>query len=186
MVSLELSEEHMKNMYASAEAPGSEILKFRQMSDTPDREYLMNLQGLFSGKTSGDLDSVPGYYAGTTSYRWVQNAQALNQHRLLRHLEEDQEDGPVDPVIQEAVADMERVIPTLTPSAARTEAYQSAKALSKRPALKGPARGFAYKVADEFGARRTPSYKKPKSYTKAGYTKDAQGNTIWVPAKPIY
>ena len=47
--------------------PGSEILTYRQVEERPYRDFLMHQQGFLSGKTAGDLESVPGYYGGTAS-----------------------------------------------------------------------------------------------------------------------
>lgn len=131
------------------ETPGSAILKGHQISDSPPADFLMHPQGLFSGKVEGDLDSVPGYYGGTASYKWVQNARALTQHRLQRvkaakarneHLPFDFEFPPRH---------------GLSPSDARIAAFQAAKARqAKKETRKTPARGQRYKSSDEFGARR--------------------------------
>ena len=169
-----LSEEHMKEMYSSFEAPGSEILKYRQMGDTPEPEYLMHLQGFFSGKSADDLDSVPGYYGGTASYQFVQNAYALNQHRVLRHLMGDEETGT------ETISGVSAVPPTLqshlTPSAARIEAYEHARNVSQRPELRGPPRGFAYKMQGAEGANR-------RALRKGSWKKNKDGEWIYTPGE---
>jgi len=167
-----LTDEHMKEMYASFEAPGSEVLKYRQMGDTPEPEYLMHLQGFFSGKSVEDLDSVPGYYGGTASYQFVQNAYALNQHRVLRHLMGDEVDDnnggvpAVPPTLQSH----------LTPSAARIEAYEHARAVSKRPDLRGPPRGYAYKQQGAEGASR-------RALRKGSWKKNTNGDWIFTPGE---
>lgn len=182
----------MQLMYANNEAPGSEILKYRQAGDTPASDYLMTLpQGMFSGKAVGDLDSVPGYYGGTASYKFVQNAHALNQARLIRHFEfgeeeEEEELTPseLDAIKQDALSGI--VLPTLTPSESRIEAYEAAKRMGQRPPLKGPARGYKYKVADQYGARKQPKFRRIRRETKGAYKRNANGDMVWVPGQKYY
>jgi len=117
----------------------------------------MHQQGLFSGKTEGDLESIPGYYGGTASYQFVQNAKALNQHRVVRHLK------------QAALAEQAgSFLPSLTPSAARIAAYKAAKSLKGVKTLTGPARGEAIKSTVE---KKAPS----------NFIKDANGNMVYRP-----
>lgn len=198
MVSRELSDEYMKKMYASAEAPGSEILKFRQMGDTPERDYLMHLQGLFSGKATGDLDSVPGYYGATTSYRFVQNAHALNQHRLVRYLDgEDEvaairksreENARLSSATDDLLDFMKPILlkSGLTPSLTRIDAYKAARDSRKRKTVKGLARGPKLKKAGEFGARAEPKYRDPLKVKKAYYEKKDDGAIVYHPEETIY
>jgi len=162
------------------ETPGSTILKSRQMSDTPDREYLMNLQGMFSGKTEGDLDSIPGYYGGTASYKFVQNAHAVRQHRALRRR-----------AARSAAAEdaAENLQSHLTPSDARVAAYQSARSKAlKKKAVKSKARGTEYKYAGQFGATTRPRGKEgdPTKQIRRGvwYT-DESGNRVFDPERVV-
>jgi hypothetical protein len=156
------------------ETPGSAILKHRAMDDTPPRDYLMNLQGMFSGKTEGDLDSVPGYYGGTASYRFVQNARALNQHRVIRH-------NQVKSAESEAAVNLQS---HLTPTATRVAAYKAAMSSNLKSPLKTAARGNAYKRAGEFGAATVPKKETPSYQYKTGkWTKvrnPATGEMDWV------
>lgn len=153
------------------ETPGSAILFARQEHERPD---LMHQQGLFSGKTVGHLDSVPGFYGGTKSYKWVQNTRATTQHRLVR-------------VVRGLEGDVERDLmrPTLAPSAARIAAYKHAKAISEsRPTLRGPARGPSnIKYAGEFGAVERP-HKKAMAGTWKKVTKNGIDEWIYTPAHP--
>jgi hypothetical protein len=155
------------------ETPGSAILQMRQIADTPDKDFLMNQQGLFSGKTEGDLDSVPGYYGGTASYKFVQNAKALNQHRVQRY---------VKSMRREEMA-VERLLPSLTPSETRVAAYKAAQAVRGVKTLQGNARGDKLKEAQS-GLRLTMDgviKKKDLVKAKSNFVKDEKGNLVYRP-----
>jgi hypothetical protein len=122
--------------------PGSEVLVNAQIQERPYRDFLMHQQGFLSGKTEGDLDSVPGYYGGTASYKFVQNAKHLNKLRVTRYtLHRDlghhyDEYGRVQP---ESVAGL------------REESLAAAKAVPYVPySSVGP--DMAFKEADQYGA----------------------------------
>jgi hypothetical protein len=138
----------------------------------------MHLQGMFSGKVEGDLDSVPGYYGGTASYKWVQNAKALNHLRVARHYKTP-ETGPPPST--------DRILHGLSPSASRIKAYEEAKARHARPTVKSEARGLKYKFANEHGAQRAPKLVAPKVPKKPSGTWeiDANGNRVYKPPKPV-
>jgi hypothetical protein len=152
------------------ETPGSAILFARQEHERPD---LMHQQGLYSGKTVGDLDSVPGFYGGTKSYKWVQNTRATTQHRIVR-------------VKRGLEGDEERIMltPTLGPSAARIAAYKHAKAISEsRPTLRGPAQGPKIKYAGEFGGFPKPQKgERPGTWKKV--MKNGKEEWIYTPHHP--
>jgi len=165
------------------ETPGSQVLFKRQLQDAPEPDYLMHLQGLFSGKTVGSLDSVPGYYGGTASYKWVQNAKALNQIRRTRNTltpEAPERDAP-------------ELLPTLMPSDARIAAYEAAKALSStRKGVKTPARGKIYKTAGRYNEDKTVfqgayiesrprRYRKYERRPQSNFIKDEAGNMVYRP-----
>jgi hypothetical protein len=154
------------------ETPGSAILKNRQIADTPDRDFLMNQQGLFSGKTEGDLDSVPGYYGGTASYKFVQNARALNQHRVQRFLKSSRREDMA----------VERLLPTLTPSETRIAAYKAAQGIR---GVKPPseARGAKLKEAQSGLRVAMDGVIKHKDLVKAksNFIKDEKGNLVYRP-----
>jgi hypothetical protein len=158
-----------------SEIPGSLILKGRQFEDVPDRDFLMHQQGLFSGKTVGDLDSVPGYYGGTASYKFVQNAHVFKQHRRVRYRDQtaiNAESGV-------------KLAPTLRPSEVRIAAYKLAKLAHMKPPLKGPAQGESFRVAGEFGAMRLPRLMYPRVGTQKGhYRRGPNGVPIYVPPPP--
>jgi hypothetical protein len=145
------------------------------MGDTPDREYLMNLQGLFSGKTVGDLDSVPGYYGGTASYKFVQNARSLKQHRSVRRkmAKTDAEQASVN------------LQSHLTPSDTRVAAFNAARSSSlKKKAVKGEARGSKFKFQGELGATNRSSKKAGEpgiEIRQGGFRTDENGNRIFDP-----
>jgi hypothetical protein len=135
----------------------------------------MKQQGLFSGKTEGDLDSVPGYYGGTASYKFVQNAKALNQHRVQRYMKS---------VVQDTQS-VERILPSLTPSEARISAYKAAQGIRNvHGELSGPARGEKLKEAST-GLRQSMmiglSGKKDLTKAKTSFIKDANGNLVFRP-----
>lgn len=158
---------------AMYETPGSAILKDRQIADTPDRDFLMHQQGLFSGKTEGDLDSVPGYYAGTASYKFVQNARALNQHRVQRYLKSSRREDMA----------VERLLPTLTPSETRIAAYKAAQGIRGVKPSPSEARGTKLKEAQS-GLRLTmDGVIKHKDLVKAksNFVKDEKGNLVYRP-----
>jgi len=155
------------------ETPGSAILQMRQIADTPDRDFLLNQQGLFSGKSEGDLDSVPGYYGGTASYKFVQNAKALNQHRVQRYLKSTR---------REEMA-VERLLPSLTPSETRVAAYKAAQAVRGVKTLQNKARGEKLKEAQP-GLRLTMDgviKKKDLVKAKSNFVKDEKGNLVYRP-----
>lgn len=122
---------------------GSAILKRRQFEDVPRKNFLMHQQGLFSGKTVGDLDSVPGYYGGTASIRFVQNAHAIRNIKKTRVKYNLQQYGKVS-----------------APFEKRLEAYRIAADLHKpatgRPMVVSAARGPSFKYAGQYGARYSP------------------------------
>jgi hypothetical protein len=158
-----------------SELPGSLILKGRQFADVPDKDFLMHQQGLYSGKTVGDLDSVPGYYGGTASYKFVQNAHVFRQHRRVRYR---------DQMAINASSGI-TVAPTLRPSDVRIAAYKLAKLAHANPPLKGPAHGERFKVAGEFGAMRIPRLIAPKVAARKGYyRRGPNGVPIYVPPPP--
>jgi hypothetical protein len=153
------------------------ILFARQYEERPADDFLLTQQGFFSGKSEGDLDSVPGFYGGTASYKFVQNIKALQQHRVVRY--------------RQAKREHDRVVgirPTLMPSEARIEAYNKARGADEaKPVLKGTPRGPVFKRADEFGAFKVPNpfrlYKKDSmGRYQGGFVKDAQGNYQWKPS----
>jgi hypothetical protein len=156
------------------EAPPAAILKALQFEDIPDREFLMKQQGFFSGKTEGDLDSVPGYYGGTASYKFVQNAKALNKQRVQRHLKS----------LRHEETAVERILPSLTPSEARINAYKAAQGVrSAKSPLKGLARGVALKESAP-GLREAMNLvvaKKDLKKAKTAFVKDANGNLVYNP-----
>jgi len=149
------------------ETPGSAILFARQEEERPNKDFLMNQQGLFSGKTEGDLDSVPGYYGGTASYKWVQNAKVLNQHRIARYRKHGYEGSAYS------------VKSHLTPSETRIAAYKASR--SMKPVLKGPARGRELKHANEFGAYYKREQKKIENKKPSAFQMDSNGNITYVP-----
>jgi hypothetical protein len=155
------------------ETPGSAILQMRQIADTPDRDFLLNQQGLFSGKSEGDLDSVPGYYGGTASYKFVQNARALNQHRVQRYLKSTR---------REEMA-VERLLPSLTPSETRVAAYKAAQAVRGVKTLQNKARGEKLKEAQPGLRLTTDGVIKKKDLVKAksNFVKDEKGNLVYRP-----
>tara|TARA_R110000868_G_scaffold85730_6_gene240984 strand:- start:950 stop:1555 length:606 start_codon:yes stop_codon:yes gene_type:complete len=158
---------------AMYETPGSAILQMRQIADTPDKDFLMNQQGLFSGKTEGDLDSVPGYYGGTASYKFVQNAKALNQHRVQRYMKSTR---------REEMA-VERLLPSLTPSETRVAAYKAAQAVRGVKTLQSKARGDKLKETQP-GLRLTMDgviKKKDLVKAKSNFVKDEKGNLVYRP-----
>lgn len=123
-------------------APGAEVLMNAQIQERPYRDFLMHQQGFLSGKTEGDLDSVPGYYGGTASYKFVQDAKHLNKIRVTRYtLHRDlghhyDEYGRVKP---ESVAGL------------REESLAVARAVPSVPySSVGP--DMAFKEADQYGA----------------------------------
>jgi hypothetical protein len=122
------------------DTPGSAILKRRQFEDVPAFDFLMHQQGpFFSGKSVGDLDSVPGYYGATASVKFVQNAQAMKQIRKARAAHNIQKYGVL-----------------ATPFEKRLEALRSSVMFAPK-APRAPnvskARGYAFKYAGEVGAR---------------------------------
>lgn len=165
------------------ETPGSKVLFARQLEDAPESDFLMHQQGLFSGKAVGTLDSVPGYYGGTASYKWVQNAKALNQIRRTRNMltpEAPERDAP-------------ELLPTLMPNEARTAAYKAAKAVKDAmPGVKTPARGTLYKTAGRYdedksafqGAFAVPRPRRDRKYEgrpQSNFIKDEAGNMVYRP-----
>ena len=158
---------------AMYETPGSAILKDRQIADTPDRDFLMHQQGLFSGKTEGDLDSVPGYYAGTASYKFVQNARALNQHRVQRYLKSSRREDMA----------VERLLPTLTPSETRIAAYKAAQGIRGVKPSPSEARGTKLKEAQSGLRLAMDGVVKHKDLVKAksNFVKDEKGNLVYRP-----
>ena len=157
---------------AMYETPGSAILVTRQIADTPDRDFLMHQQGLFSGKTEGDLDSVPGYYAGTASYKFVQNARALNQHRVQRYLKSTRREDMA----------VERLLPTLTPSETRIAAYKAAQGI-RGVKQQSEARGAKLKEAQPSLRVAMDGVIKHKDLVKAksNFIKDEKGNLVYRP-----
>ena len=128
---------------ACSEVPGSEILMSRQIEERPHRDFLMHQQGFFSGKTEGDLDSVPGYYGGTASYKFVQNAKHLNQLRVTRY--------KTNYVLGEHYDEYGRVVSDSPAAKLRAEALAVAKAVPSTPySSVGP--DMAFKRAGEHGA----------------------------------
>lgn len=126
-------------MVSRLSVPGSEILWGRSEANRPDRNFLLHQQGFFSGKTEGDLDSVPGFYGGTASYRFVQNAKALNKLRVNRAYK--------NAALMNAPSNVPKLEHGLTPSAARIAAYQHARKTSLRKVFKSKARGKEEKRA---------------------------------------
>ena len=123
--------------------PGSEILTFRQVEERPYRDFLMHQQGFLSGKTEGDLDSVPGYYAGTASYKFVQNARHLNQMRVTRYT--------LSRTLGEHHDEYGRVVSDSPAATLRAEVLAAAKAVPFVPySSVGP--DMAFKEAGEYGA----------------------------------
>jgi hypothetical protein len=173
MVSVEPDYESVIKPWFLETAPAA-ILKYIQMEDMPDRaNYLMNQQGLFSGKTEGDLDSVPGYYGGTASYKFVQNARAMNQTRVQRHLKS----------LRQEERAVERILPSLTPSEARVNAYKQAQRFRSAKPLKGPTRGVALKESAP-GLREAMNLvvaKKDLKKAKTAFVKDENGNLVYRP-----
>jgi len=123
-------------------APGAEVLMHAQIQERPHRDFLMHQQGFLSGKTEGDLDSVPGYYAGTASYKFVQNARHLNKLRVTRFkLHRD---------LGRHYDEYGRVVPDSFASL-REESLASAKTVPAVPySSVGP--DMAFKEADQYGA----------------------------------
>lgn len=158
---------------AMYETPGSAILTNRQIADTPDRDFLMHQQGLFSGKTEGDLDSVPGYYAGTASYKFVQNARALNQHRVQRYLKSSRREDMA----------VERLLPTLTPSETRIAAFKAAQGIRGVKPSSSEARGTKLKEAQPGLRLAMDGVIKHKDLVKAksNFVKDEKGNLVYRP-----
>jgi hypothetical protein len=125
------------------EVPGSAILTARQIEERPHRDFLMHQQGFLSGKTEGDLDSVPGYYGGTASYKFVQNAKHLNKLRVTRY--------KLNYTLGEHYDEYGRVVSDSPASKIRMEAYEAAKAVPSTPySSVGP--DMAFKHAGEHGA----------------------------------
>jgi hypothetical protein len=123
--------------------PGSEILTYRKIEERPYRDFLMHQQGFLSGKTEGDLESVPGYYGGTASYKFVQNAQALNQMRVTRY--------KLSRELGEHHDEYGRVVSDKPAAKLRAETLAVAKAVPFVPySSVGP--DMAYKEAGEYGA----------------------------------
>lgn len=123
--------------------PGSEILTLRQVEERPYRDFLMHQQGFLSGKTEGDLDSVPGYYAGTASYKFVQNARHLNQMRVTRYT--------LSRALGEHHDEYGRVVSDSPAAKLRADALAAAKAIPFVPySSVGP--DMAFKEAGEYGA----------------------------------
>jgi hypothetical protein len=132
------------DVYAPGEAlaPGAEVLMHAQIQERPHRDFLMHQQGFMSGKTEGDLDSVPGYYAGTASYKFVQNAKHLNKLRVTRytlHRDLGRHYDEYGRVVPESVASL------------REESLAVAKTV---PAVRYSSVGpdMAFKEADQYGA----------------------------------
>jgi hypothetical protein len=124
-------------------APGSEILVDAQIQERPHRDFLMHQQGFMSGKTEGDLDSVPGYYGGTASYKFVQNAKHLNQIRVTRY--------KLSRALGEHHDEYGRVVSDTPAAKLRNEALAAAKAVPFVPySSVGP--DMAFKEAGEYGA----------------------------------
>jgi hypothetical protein len=123
--------------------PGSEILMYAQIQERPHRDFLMHQQGFMSGKTEGDLDSVPGYYGGTASYKFVQNARHLNQMRVTRYkLSRD---------LGEHHDEYGRVMSDTPAAKLRADALAAAKKVPFVPySSVGP--DMAFKEAGEYGA----------------------------------
>ena len=121
------------------DTPGSAILKRRQFEDIPPFDFLMHQQGpFFSGKSVGDLDSVPGYYGATADVRFVQNANAVQRIKRAR------------------VAHNMRTYGVLAlPFEKRLEAFRASAGAPKpiRTPNVSKARGNAFKFAGERGAR---------------------------------
>ena len=126
-------------MVSRLSVPGSEILWGRSEANRPDRNFLLHQQGFFSGKTEGDLDSVPGFYGGTASYRFVQNAKAMNKLRVSRAYK--------NAALLNAPRNAPKLEHGLAPSAARVAAYQEARKRSLRKVFKSKARGKEEKRA---------------------------------------
>jgi hypothetical protein len=126
-----------------SDVPGSAILTVRQIEERPHRDFLMHQQGFLSGKTEGDLDSVPGYYGGTASYKFVQNAKHLNQLRVTRY--------KTNYVLGKHYDEYGRVVSDSPASQIRMEALEAAKAVPSTPySSVGP--DMAFKHAGEHGA----------------------------------
>lgn len=127
------------------DTPGSTILMLRQYEDIPAYDFLMHPQGFFSGKTVGDLHSVPGYYGATTDKRFVQNARAVTNIRKSHAKHNVQRYGTLS-----------------APFEKRLEAYRAAALLRPkvekvdRPMLKSKAHGPRFKFSDQYGARFSP------------------------------
>ena len=150
--------------------PGSEILVTRQIAERPYRDFLMHQQGFLSGKTEGDLDSVPGFYGATRSYKWVQNAKALQQHRIKRveqgrvlgrHYDEYGRYTKQDALV------------------VRASAFKAARAVPFTP-YSSMAQGIAYKRAGEHGAYFAETYK-PRTLEEELATKGGFSNGIYYP-----
>lgn len=123
--------------------PGSEILTYRKIEERPHRDFLMHQQGFLSGKTAGDLDSVPGYYGGTASYKFVQNARSLNQMRVTRYT--------LSRALGEHHDEYGRVVSDAPAAKLRAETLAEAKAVPFVPySSVGP--DMAFKEAGEYGA----------------------------------
>jgi len=147
------------------DTPGSAILKRRQFEDIPPFDFLMHQQGpLFSGKSVGDLDSVPGYYGATASAQFVQHAHAFKQLRKARVLHNIQKHGVLALPFEKRL------------EALRASAMFAPKGTRKTNVSK--ARGNAFKFAGErgaqYGARQIenlnfiPSVKKLFAYNNEG------------------
>jgi hypothetical protein len=150
-------------------APGAEVLMHAQIQERPHRDFLMHQQGFMSGKTEGDLDSVPGYYAGTASYKFVQNAKHLNKLRVTRYtLHRD---------LGRHYDEYGRVVPESFASL-REESLASAKAVPAVPySSVGP--DMAFKEADQYGAylstmrpfaSQRPLYDRMRTYPMGAYS----------------
>ena len=144
--------------------PGSEILTYRQVEERPHRDFLMHQQGFLSGKTAGDLDSVPGYYAGTASYRFVQNAKHLNQLRVTKF--------KMDYTLGEHYDEYGRVTSDSPAAKLRGEVLAEAKKIPFTPYTSiGP--DMAFKEADEYGA--FPATQRPFEAPRYPYDRSRMG-----------
>jgi hypothetical protein len=122
---------------------GSEILTYRKIEERPHRDFLMHQQGFLSGKTAGELESVPGYYGGTASYKFVQNARALNQMRVTRYT--------LSRALGAHHDEYGRVVSDAPAAKLRAETLAEAKAVPFVPySSVGP--DMAFKEAGEYGA----------------------------------
>ncbi len=150
--------------------PGSEILVTRQIAERPHRDFLMHQQGFLSGKTEGDLDSVPGYYGATRSYKWVQNAKALQQHRVKR-VEQDRTLGRHYDEYGRYTKQDALVV--------RAAAFKAAASVPFTP-YSSMARGVAYKHAGEYGAYFAQAYP-PRSLAEEHAARGGFSNGIYTP-----